>query len=138
MKNNGEYHTGQKDMRGYVGLYRQKSNYTSQIFDICGLCMHMHFQISRCCCSVTKSYLTFCDPMNAACQASFSFTISQSLLKLKLMSIESVIPFNHFLPFPLSPLAFSLSQQSKYRNNKWLQLITKRNYKFIFNWFLNI
>ena len=32
----------------------------------------------------------------AVCQASLSFTISRSLLKL--MSIESVMPFNHFIP----------------------------------------
>jgi len=34
-------------------------------------------------------------PWTAACQASLSFTISQSLLKL--MSIESVIPSNHLI-----------------------------------------
>ena len=41
----------------------------------------------------------------APCQASLSFTISQSLLKL--MSIESVIPSNHFILG--SPLLFLLS-----------------------------
>ena len=43
----------------------------------------------------------------AACQASLSFTISQSLLKL--MSIESVIPSNHFIlchPLLLLPSIF--------------------------------
>ena len=44
-------------------------------------------------------------PWTAACQASLSFTISWSLLKL--MSIESVIPSNHPIP---SPPALSLSQ----------------------------
>ena len=34
-------------------------------------------------------------PWTAACQASLSFTISQSLLKL--MSIKSVMPFNHLI-----------------------------------------
>ena len=34
-------------------------------------------------------------PWSTACQASLSFTISQSLLKL--MSIESVMPFNHVI-----------------------------------------
>ena len=43
----------------------------------------------------------------AACQASLSITNSQSLLKL--MSIESVMPFNHSLSSP-SPPAFNLSQ----------------------------
>ena len=51
-------------------------------------------------CAVTKSYSTLCDPMDcllawtAASQASLSFTISQSLLKL--MCIELVIPSDHF------------------------------------------
>ena len=35
----------------------------------------------------------FVTPWTAACQASWSFTVSQSLLKL--MSIESVMPWNH-------------------------------------------
>ena len=38
---------------------------------------------------------TLCDAWTAACQASLSFTISQSLLKL----IESVMPSNHVIPF---------------------------------------
>ena len=38
---------------------------------------------------------TLCDPKTAVLQASLSFTISQSLLKL--MSIESVMLSNHFL-----------------------------------------
>ena len=37
----------------------------------------------------------FLTPRTAACQASLSFTISQSLLKL--MSIELVMPFNHLV-----------------------------------------
>ena len=42
----------------------------------------------------------FATPWTAAYQASLSFTVSQILLKL--MSIESVIPSNHFiLCFPL-------------------------------------
>ena len=47
------------------------------------------------CCSVIKSCPTLCDPMNYSMQASLSFTISQSLLKL--MSIESVMPSNHLI-----------------------------------------
>ena len=47
--------------------------------------------------------LTLCDPMAAARQASLSFTVSQSLLKL--MTIESVMPSNHLiLCCPLLPL----------------------------------
>ena len=46
-------------------------------------------------------------PWTAACQASLSFTISQSLLKLK--SIESVMPSNHLIlchPLLLLPSIF--------------------------------
>ena len=44
--------------------------------------------------SVLKSFLTVCDPI-ATRQASLSFTISLSLLKL--MSFESVMPSNHLI-----------------------------------------
>jgi len=51
----------------------------------------------------------FVTPWNAARQASLSFTISQSLLKL--MSIESVMPSNHLiLCCLLLLLFFNLSQ----------------------------
>ena len=49
----------------------------------------------------------FTTPWTAACQASLSFTISRSLLKL--ISIESVMPSNHFTlchPLPLLPSIF--------------------------------
>ena len=41
------------------------------------------------------SYLLFATPWTAACQASLSFTISQSFLKLR--SIESVMPSKHHI-----------------------------------------
>ena len=50
----------------------------------------------RCCCSVAKLCPTL-TAWTAAHQASLSFTISQSLLKL--IFIESVMPFNHVVPF---------------------------------------
>ena len=49
----------------------------------------------------------FATPWTAACQASLSFTFSQSFLKL--MSIESVVPSNHFIlccPLLLLPSTF--------------------------------
>ena len=48
-----------------------------------------------CCCSVTKSCLTLCNFMDCSTQASLSFTISPSLLKL--ISIESVMPRSHLI-----------------------------------------
>ena len=59
-----------------------------------------------CCCSVAQSCPTLCDPMDYS-QASLSFTISQSLLKL--MSIELVMPSNHLIlcrPLLLLPSIF--------------------------------
>ena len=60
-----------------------------------------------CCCSVPHVHL-FSTPWIAAIQASLSFTISQSLLKL-ITSIESVMPYNHFIlchPLLLLPSIF--------------------------------
>ena len=54
----------------------------------------LNFLTAVSCCSVAQSCPTLCDPM-AACQASLFFIISQSLLKL--MSIELVMPSNHFI-----------------------------------------
>ena len=53
----------------------------------------------------------FAIPWTAACQASLSFTISRSLLKL--MSIESVMPSNHLIlsrPLLLLPFIFPASR----------------------------
>ena len=50
----------------------------------------------------------FVTPWTEACQAFLSITNSWSLLKL--MSIESMMPFNHFIPLFPSPPALNLSQ----------------------------
>ena len=63
--------------------------------------MHVFFRCCCCCCSVAQSCLT------AARQASLSFIISQSLLKL--VSIESAMPPNHLIlcrPLLLLPSSF--------------------------------
>ena len=52
-------------------------------------------------------------PWITAHQALLSFTVSQSLLQL--MSIESIIPFNHFIlchPFSSCPQSFLASESS--------------------------
>ena len=51
------------------------------------------FKSISCCFSVSHDRL-FATPWTAALQASLSFTLSQRLLKL--MSIESVMPLNHY------------------------------------------
>ena len=48
-----------------------------------------------CCCSVAQSYLILCTSMDCRLQASLSFTIAHSLLKL--MSVKSVTPSNHLI-----------------------------------------
>ena len=48
-----------------------------------------------CCCSVIKSCSASSDPMDAARQASLSFTVSWSLLRL--ISVESVMPSTHLI-----------------------------------------
>ena len=66
-----------------------------------------HLPWFRHCCSVTQSCLILCDPMDYKCQASLSFTISQSLLKLR--SIESVMSSTHLIlcrPLLLLPSIF--------------------------------
>ena len=63
---------------------------------------------STSCCSVTKSCPTLCDPMDAAYQASLSFTNSRRLSKF--MSIEAVMLSNHLIfccPLLLLPSIFS-------------------------------
>ena len=60
-----------------------------------------------CCCSVTQSCLTLWNPWTAVCQASLSFSITQSLFKL--MSIESEMSSNHLIlchPLLLLPSIF--------------------------------
>ena len=59
------------------------------------------------CCSVAQSCLILWTSCTAACQASLSITNSQG--SSKLMSIESVMPFNHlvlFRPLLLLPSIF--------------------------------
>ena len=72
-----------------------------------GLSIPTPTPVFHCCCSATQSCLTVCDPWTAGCQASLSFTIPWSLLKL--MSIESVMPSNHLIlcwPILLLPSIF--------------------------------
>ena len=62
-------------------------------------------QTPRTGCGVSQSLSCvrlFATPWTAACQASLSFTISRSLLKL--ISIELMMPSNHLLPY--RPLLF--------------------------------
>ena len=66
----------------------------------------LYKNINCCCCSVAQLCL-FATPWTTVCQASLSFTISQSLLKL--MSIELMMSSNHLIlchPLLLLPSIF--------------------------------
>ena len=60
----------------------------------------------------------FVTPWIAACQASLSFTISWTLLKL--VSIESVIPFNHFMLCDPLLLLLSVFPSIRVFSNEWV------------------
>ena len=63
------------------------------------------------------SHVRLCDPWTAAHQASLSFAISQSLLKL--MSVELVMPSSHlilFLPLLLLPVIVSSAPREVIRH----------------------
>ena len=71
-----------------------------------------------CCCSVAKSCLILCDPMDCMLQASLSFTISLSLLKLmftELMLVSNHLIFCHpllFLPSIFPSIRVSSNESS--------------------------
>ena len=97
--------------------------------------------------SVAQSCPTLCTPWPAARQASLSFTISRSLLKL--MSIESVMPSNHVIfcrPLLLPPSIFTsirvFSSESalrirwpKYWSFSFLPMNIPRLISFRMDWF---
>ena len=73
--------------------------------------IHSSFNEYCCFCSATRSCLILCHPMDCSTSGFLSFTISQSLFKL--MSIELVMPSNHFIiywPLLLLPSIFSSSR----------------------------
>ena len=74
----------------------------------------------------------FATPWTAACQASLSFTISQSLLKL--MSIESVIPSHHLiLCCPLLILPSILPSIRAFSNESALHNMWPKYWSFSFS-----
>jgi len=62
----------------------------------------VHYEYSVQFSSVTQSFPTLCDPLDCTLQASLSITNSRNLLRL--MFIESVMPFNHLILY--CPLLF--------------------------------
>ena len=74
----------------------------------------------------------FAAPQTASCQASLSFTISQSLLKF--MSIESVMPSNHLiLCLPLLLLPSIFPSIKVFSNESALCIRWPKHWSFSFN-----
>ena len=74
-------------------------------------------------------YPTLCDPMDCSTQASLSFTISRSLLRL--MSFESMMPSNHLIlcrPLLLLPLVFPSIRV--FSNESTLRIRWPKNWSF--------
>ena len=82
--------------------------------------------------SVTHSCPTLFNPWTAICQASLSITNSWSLLKL--MSIESVMPFNHLiLCCPLLPLPSIFPSIRVFSNESALRIRWPKYWSFSFS-----
>ena len=88
--------------------------------------------LPRCCCSVAQSCLTLYDPRDVAHQASLSFIISWS--SLKLMSIESVMPSNHLdLCHPLLLLPSIFPSIRVFSNESVLHIKWPKYWSFSFS-----
>ena len=93
---------------------------------------HWHIIKEVCWYSVVQSCPTLCDPWTAAHQASLSFTISWSLLKL--MSIASVMPSNHLiLCHPLLLLLSIFPNIRFFSNESALHIRWPKYWSFSFN-----
>ena len=75
----------------------------------------------------------FATPWTAARQASLFIMNSWSLLKLKLMSIESVIPSNHLILCRPLPLLSVFPSVTVFSNESALRIRWPKDWSFIFN-----
>ena len=83
------------------------------------------------CCSVTHHVQLFATPGTAARQASLSFTISQSFLKL--MSTVLVMPSNHLILLSPSPPALNLSSIRVFSNESAFPIRWPKYWSFSFS-----
>ena len=87
-------------------------------------------QTAWCCCPVTKSCPTLCDPVN--CSTRRPFTVSRSLLKLR--SVESVMPSNHpILRRPLLLLPTIFPSIRVFSNDSALHIRRPKYWSFSFS-----
>ena len=91
----------------------------------------VHMCICCCCCSVAQLCPTLCDLIDCSTPGFLSFTISWSLLKL--MSIESLMPSNHFvLCRPLLLLPSILPSVRVFSNESALHIWSPKYWSFRF------
>ena len=91
----------------------------------------IQFSERLCCCSVTKSYPTLCNPMDYVCQAPLSSTIFWSLLKF--MFIESVMTSNLFILCHLLLLISVFPSIRVFSNELALCIRLPKYWNFIFS-----
>ena len=85
-----------------------------------------------CCCSVAKSCLIFCNPMDCSTTGSLVLHYHPELLKLK--SIESVLPSNHLIlcpPLLLLPSVFPIIRV--FSNESFLPIRWSKYWSFSFS-----
>ena len=86
----------------------------------------------RCCCSIAKSCLTLCDPMDCTCQSPLFSTISWSLLKF--MCIGLVMLSNYLIPcHPLLLLPSIFRSNRVFPNESVLHIRWPKYWSFSFS-----
>ena len=96
------------------------------------LCIVIHTFIYMCCCSVAKSCLIFCNPMDCNTTGSLVLHYHPELLKLK--TIESVLPSNHLIlcpPLFLLPSVFPIIRV--FSNESFLPIRWSKYWSFSFS-----
>ena len=89
-----------REMGGELGEHRKGRRSPRPYRSVTSWRFQAAYPLRCCCCSVAKSCVTLCDPMDCSMPNSLSLTISWSLPKF--MSIDSVMPSNrHILCRPL-------------------------------------
>ena len=94
-----------KELNIYLNYWVNRATWICQMSDVRFVIKCARFATSQ---VRFKSFLAYAGLVAKSCQASLSFTISLSLLKL--MFIESVMPSNHLILSPPPPPALNLSQ----------------------------
>jgi len=87
--------------------------------------------ICYCCCSVTKLYLTLCEPMNCSTPGSSVLHYFPELAQIHIHWV--VMLSNHPYSATLSPLVFNLSQNQAFSNESALHIMWLKYCSLSFN-----